>query len=177
MRAITPEIVRKWKMQDRNDPKPFPGNYPTRWLIEGAYYWLGRKYDPPMTVHRLFYFGKPNRLAALKIVRINNRRIYGGDFRFWEFDRGGLIKEAARNILSRELLCDGFASTLCQLYYFYGGRPEFIFGGWDTGYWSNRTRLLWKGHRIVIYNHYDTWDREAIDRGRNWLQSTKLKWE
>lgn len=180
MRIITPEIVKKWpRLGNRNNPRPFPGMYPTRWLIEGGYYAPRPHANAPRVFHRrLFYFGKPSRMVARQVQQIARRK--SGGISFWEFDRGGLIKWGQRAIPRTDLTIDGYELLLCGLYYFRDGVFSDMFAQRGRArLWDERKILKFDGHKVLVYDDstLGPWDPMMEASARQWLQNTKFEWK
>src|SRR5882672_6891614 len=177
MIEFTEKIVRKWpigpEMFERKNPLPFPGNYPTRWMITGEYWGKGDKQRNP-----IFYLGKPNGHVAGWIQGLGLSVKLDGRIFFWEFDRGGPIKYGNRAIRFSKPTCEWANHTLCPLYYFINGDIGSMFQRWETrGMWEARTILEWDGHRVVAYDSGTIWDSSQRRMAGQWLRSTKFEWK
>lgn len=178
MKTFTIKEVIKWRLnENRNDPKPFPGNFPTRWCIVGDYYRHRAKNGPRVKHRKLRYLGKPNSAIAGKVTKLARSGLYGGTILFIEFDRGGPIKQTVRHIPFRTL-SDSHATLLTNLYYFMGGNGEQMFDGRELGRWKQRKRVkIDKDHKIIAYDNIDgPWDAMQMLVGRQWLQDKKFVW-
>lgn len=178
MQEITMKRVLSWKLdKDRRDPRPFPGNYPTRWLIAVGYYTPRVSRKQPRVHHRKFtYFGKPNRAVASRIYLMMTRGMVHGTLLFYEFDRGGLIKHGAKDMPMSRMGVEEYVVPLAALYYYNGGVASSMFDGWENGAWAARMRVKGFGKPFTAYHNGAEMSPENMEDHKTWVDGLKLQW-
>lgn len=149
-------------------PKPFPGIWPTRWVI-GVVYWDDQLMEAGK--HRTFsYHGKPNYLIANKLTRIQTQKFGRG--RFLEYDRNGIIAEARDFGLPILKVRPSFVTPLLQFYQPWQGGSELI-SCWGRGRNIIPWKFIWKGKKWICYSAgpVDVYNREAQ---LAWLKGQKF---
>ena len=154
---------------------PFPGNYPTRWLIEGS---MRRQRimesEPRYPARQVFYFGKPNYRVARWLL--DTARNHSGQLFVREFDRGGLIRSGFKHLPTVRWAVDYSATYLVGLYYPMSSRHMDILGGWQEAFWNTRKVLKWEDHRVTVYSH-GTWSLSTRLEVSEWVKNTKFQWK
>lgn len=141
-------------------PKPFPGQYPTRWLV-----------DVDMDQRRWTYCGKPSRRIGIQLSE-TMRAGRGAHFiRFIEFDRIGPI------VWLDGLIMPDFVERIrshiwVQAYYYPTGGGSWTPGLWARGFRTGRIRI-----RGQLHPFYYPMDRQRrLDFLRGHRQFVELNW-
>lgn len=140
-------------------PAPFPGAYPTRFLVIG---------DLEGGPHKrtFMYLGKPNVNLVEQVTRIAESTTVRGLLHAWEFDRHSLIAEAylALPWRDRGVRATSYCTRLQRYYY-----PLHALG--IMFYVAYSTPFLYKGQIRRMYTPKQRVSSDELWRIREWLQA------
>lgn len=166
------ETMRRLQVGGRT-PKPFPGKYPTRWLIEIQL--LG-------TEKKLFeYFGKPNMTVSKTVADYLGGRVTTQVLHvtFMEFDRGGPISSYIggwnpRSNATRVFY--GMAAESLLFKFYYPWNPGELITPWERGIFSKRIR--WREKVWFVYAGIKVLKmQEHLVRHKGWLDTIGIVYE
>lgn len=123
-----------------SNPRPFPGDYPTRWYISFEF----KRLQGPRT---WTYQGKPSREIANYVAKL--ARLYAGTVQACEYDQGGSIQYLVTLTPNRlPLGTSDWNANLLRFYY-----PDIVeakmFDRWTRP--LHRVLLIWRKHKIMTF--------------------------
>lgn len=152
----------------RINPQPFPGAYPTRWIVKVLFHKSVRGRIKVARVWR--YFGKPNKGVADYLRWLWQE---GGEhfIKFVEMDRGGAIW-TSESLASPDLRVQDWSESLAHYYYPWDWSGARMLTLWHAPVF--RFRIITKRHTGVVYSSIVP-NADSQRLHRKWLANQKFE--